>query len=49
MIPNFIFKQRAWAAIKPWLQLLVVIGLLAGIVTDLSYGFLDPRIKMGER
>lgn len=29
MIPNFIFKQRAWAAIKPWLQLLVVIGLLA--------------------
>ena len=23
-------------------------GLLAGIVTDLSYGFLDPRIKMGE-
>ena len=24
-------------------------GLLAGIVTDLSYGFLDPRIKMGER
>ena len=26
-----------------------LIGLLAGIVTDLSYGFLDPRIKMGER
>ena len=25
------------------------IGLLAGILTDLSYGFLDPRIKMGER
>lgn len=24
-------------------------GLLAGILTDLSYGFLDPRIKMGER
>lgn len=24
-------------------------GLLAGIVTDLSYGFLDPRIKIGER
>ena len=26
-----------------------IIGMLAGIVTDLSYGFLDPRIKMGER
>ena len=26
-----------------------LIGLLSGILTDLSYGFLDPRIKMGER
>lgn len=26
-----------------------LIGLAAGILTDLSYGFLDPRIKMGER
>ena len=26
----------------------VVIGLLAGIVVDLSYGFIDPRIRMGE-
>lgn len=25
------------------------IGLLAGIVTDLSYGFIDPRIRMGEK
>ncbi len=25
------------------------IGLLAGLVVDLSYGFIDPRIKMGER
>ena len=25
----------------------VAIGLLAGIVTDLSYGFIDPRIRMG--
>lgn len=24
-------------------------GLVASILTDLSYGFLDPRIKMGER
>ncbi len=27
----------------------VFIGLLAGIVVDLSYGFIDPRIRMGER
>ena len=25
------------------------VGLLAGIVTDISYGFIDPRIRMGER
>ncbi len=25
------------------------IGLAAGIVIDLSYGFIDPRIRMGER
>lgn len=25
------------------------IGLLAGLVVDLSYGFIDPRIKMGAR
>ncbi len=25
------------------------IGLLAGIIVDISYGFIDPRIKMGER
>ena len=25
------------------------IGLTAGIVLDLSYGFIDPRIRMGER
>lgn len=27
----------------------VFIGLLASIVVDLSYGFIDPRIRMGER
>ncbi len=25
------------------------ISLLAGIITDISYGFIDPRIRMGER
>ena len=26
-----------------------LIGLLAGIVVDISYGFIDPRIKMGQK
>ena len=26
-----------------------LVGLVAGLVVDLSYGFIDPRIKMGER
>lgn len=26
-----------------------VVGLLAGIVVDISYGFIDPRIRMGEK
>ena len=27
----------------------VFVGLLGGIVVDLSYGFIDPRIRMGEK
>ena len=27
----------------------VVIGLLAGILIDISYGFIDPRIRMGAK
>ena len=26
-----------------------LVGLTAGIVVDISYGFIDPRIRMGER
>ena len=26
-----------------------VVGLLAGIVVDVSYGFIDPRIRMGSK
>ena len=26
-----------------------LVGLLAGIVIDISYGFIDPRIRMGAR
>ena len=27
----------------------IFVGLLAGIVVDISYGFIDPRIRMGQR
>ena len=27
----------------------VIFGLLAGILFDLSYGFIDPRIRMGAK
>jgi ABC-type dipeptide/oligopeptide/nickel transport system permease component len=27
----------------------IFIGLAAGIVIDLSYGFIDPRIRMGAK
>lgn len=27
-IPSFVFRHRAWAVIKPWLQVLIVVGLL---------------------
>ena len=27
----------------------VFIGLLSGIIVDISYGFIDPRIRMGGR
>jgi len=26
-----------------------LVGLVAGIVIDISYGFIDPRIRMGAK
>ncbi len=31
------------------MTIFTTVGLLAGIVLDLSYGFIDPRIRMGEK
>lgn len=31
------------------MAIFTTIGLLAGIILDLSYGFIDPRIRMGEK
>ena len=30
-------------------QIYTFVGLLGGIVTDISYGFIDPRIRMGSK
>ncbi len=29
------------------MALFTIIGLLAGVLLDISYGFIDPRIRMG--
>lgn len=31
------------------MAIVTIIGLLAGVFLDLSYGFIDPRIRMGEK
>lgn len=31
------------------MAIVTIIGLLAGVLLDLSYGFIDPRIRMGEK
>ena len=31
------------------MAIFTTVGLLAGVVLDLSYGFIDPRIRMGEK
>jgi oligopeptide transport system permease protein len=31
------------------MAIFTIIGLLAGILFDLSYGFIDPRIRMGAK
>ena len=31
------------------MAIFTIVGLLAGVILDLSYGFIDPRIRMGEK
>ena len=35
-------EKKSWLRDHGWI-------LLAGIVVDISYGFIDPRIRMGEK
>ena len=42
-------NEKDYPVLMVDLALVTIIDLLAGIVFDLSYGFLDPRIRMGEK
>lgn len=43
------FKSKDYPLLMTDMAFYTVIGLLAGIVVDLSYGFIDPRIRMGAK
>lgn len=42
-------NSRDYNVLMADMTVFTLIGLLSGIILDLSYGFLDPRIRMGER
>ncbi len=43
------FNTKDYALLMTDMAFYTMIGLLAGIVVDLSYGFIDPRIRMGAK
>ena len=42
-------NQKDYDVLLVDMAVFTIVGLLAGIVLDLSYGFIDPRIRMGEK
>ena len=42
-------EQKDYNVLMLDMTIFTTVGLLAGIVLDLSYGFIDPRIRMGEK
>ena len=42
-------SSRDYNVLMVDMSLFTAIGLVSGIILDLSYGFLDPRIRMGEK
>lgn len=42
-------NEADYAVLMVDMAIFVTVGLLANIVLDLSYGFIDPRIRMGEK
>ena len=45
----FALNNKDYNVLMVDMAIFITIGLLAGIVLDLSYGFIDPRIRMGEK
>ena len=43
------FTARDYSLLMTDMAFYTIIGLLASIVVDLSYGFIDPRIRMGAK
>lgn len=41
--------QRDLNVLMVDMAIFTIVGLLAGVILDLSYGFIDPRIRMGEK
>ncbi len=43
------FQAKDYSVLMADMSFYTVIGLLASIIVDLSYGFIDPRIRMGAK
>mgnify|MGYP003291298066 CR=1 FL=1 len=43
------FNSKDYALLMTDMAFYTIISLMAGIVVDLSYGFIDPRIRMGAK
>ena len=43
------FNAKDYSLLMTDMAFYTIIGLLASIVVDLSYGFIDPRIRMGAK
>ena len=43
------FNHKDYSLLMTDMAFYTIIGLLAGIIVDLSYGFIDPRIRMGAK
>lgn len=42
-------RERDYNVLMVDMAIFTTIGLLASVILDISYGFLDPRIRMGEK
>ena len=48
-VPALNNTPRDYNVLMVDMAIFTIIGLLAGILFDLSYGFIDPRIRMGAK